>query len=97
MLEKGTNMDISERANDKWSLAFGDMDIVFLLHLTTCNKMGRKTLKFVLIFAFRKEGQGIPFFNFFFSLGRFTFLRLLPMSTSISEHHLLFWYSWTLL
>ena len=51
MLEKGTNMDISERANDKWSLAFGDMDIVFLLHLTTCNKMGRKPLKFVLIFC----------------------------------------------
>ena len=50
MLEKGTNMDISERANDKWLLAFGDMDIVFLLHLTTCNKMGRKPLKFVLIF-----------------------------------------------
>ena len=45
MLEKGTNMDISERANDKWSLAFGDMDIVFLLHLTTCNKMGRKPSK----------------------------------------------------
>ena len=54
MLEKGTNMDISERANNKWSLAFGDMDIVFLLHLTTCNKMGRKPLKFVLIFCIEK-------------------------------------------
>ena len=58
MLEKGTNMDISERANDKWSLAFGDMDIVFLLHLTTCNKMGRKPLKFVLIFCLLQARPG---------------------------------------
>ena len=30
-------------------------------------------------------------------LGTFTFLRLLPTPTSISEHQIPFWYSWTLL
>ena len=65
MLEKGTtNMDISERANDKWSLAFGDMDIVFLLHLTTCNKMGRKPLKFVRIFCLLQGKPGDTIFIF---------------------------------
>ena len=48
------------------------------------------------VFAFRRKAIN-NLFSSSFSSPPLAFLRLLLMLTSISEYHLLFWYSWTLL